>query len=452
MEQLLLLPFPRRMKIAKQYCSIPSDAGFFITGLDKQTVLFFSDFIRKFTRDYTGSAWKQYKKDDAFLVIVCNPSIKTHPQGYKLSISKTRILIEATESCGAYYGLCTLKQILLQKKRNLPVLFIEDYPDFIHRGLMLDISRSKVPKMDTLYKLVEMLSSWKINQLQLYTEHTFAYKGHEIVWQGKSPMTAEEIRKLDEFCKQRFVELVPNQNSFGHFHRWLQYPQYRHLAEDPENPHNLCPVDPGSVQLLQDLYNQLLPNFTSKMFNVGCDETTLGKRSAQAIKEKGEGRVYLEFLLKIYNLVKKHGRTMQFWGDIIQKHPELIFELPKDVIVLEWGYEADHPFRQRCEKIAKTGLPFYVCPGTSTWNSIAGRTQNCLANLVNAAENGLKTGAIGFLNTDWGDNGHWQYLPFSYIGFGFGAGVSWCCRSNLDMRIEKTIGLFAFDDPSFNAG
>ena len=41
------------------------------------------------------------------------------------------------------------------------------------------------------------------------------------------------------------------------------------------------------------------------------------------------GRVYLDFLLKIYAQVKQHGRTMQFWGDIIMQHPELVPELPE---------------------------------------------------------------------------------------------------------------------------
>lgn len=49
---------------------------------------------------------------------------------------------------------------------------------------------------------------------------------------------------------------------------------------------------------------------------------------------------------------------MQFWGDIVQHHPELIPEIPKDVIVLEWGYESDHPFAYRCKKIKETGIPF----------------------------------------------------------------------------------------------
>jgi len=452
MEEILLLPVPRKINIEKSICRIPSKPGFFISGVE-QNIDFFTNFIKETTKKHTGNMWKQTETSpSAFLSVICDSSCGIEHQGYKIIISKNSIKIESSDASGAYYGLCTLKQILMQKNKNLPVLQIYDYPDFSRRGVMIDISRSKVPKMETLYNLIDLLSSWKINEFQLYTEHTFAYKGHEIVWKDKSPVTPEEIRNLDDFCKKRFIDLVPNQNSFGHFQRWLQHPKYKHLAEDPDNPYTLCPTDPGSIELLDELYGQLLPNFSSKYFNVGCDETVIGKRSAPAVKEKGEGRVYLEFLLKIYNLTKKYGKTMQFWGDIVQRHPELIPEIPKDVIVLEWGYESDHPFAYRCKKIKETGIPFYVCPGTSTWNTIAGRTENCLANLINAAQNGLRTGAMGFLNTDWGDNGHWQYLPISYIGFGFGAGVSWCLRTNFDADIKKQTGFFAFDDKSFNAG
>ncbi|GAH23368.1 unnamed protein product, partial [marine sediment metagenome] len=106
---------------------------------------------------------------------------------------------------------------------TIPCLEIKDFPDFPHRGVMLDISRNKVPKMETLYALIDLLSKLKINQFQLYTEHTFAYQGHEQVWKDASPLTGEEVLALDDFCRKRFIELVPNQNSFGHLHRWLKH-------------------------------------------------------------------------------------------------------------------------------------------------------------------------------------------------------------------------------------
>jgi hypothetical protein len=310
--------------------------------------------------------------------------------------------------------------------------------------------------METLYALVDLLAEWRINQLQLYTEHTFAYRQHREVWENASPMTGEQVMALDAYCRQRFVELVPNQNSFGHLHRWLKHPRYRHLAETPDGfehpwgdePFSLCPLEPASLELLAELYDELLPHFSSRQFNVGCDETfDLGQgRSRAACQERGEGRVYLEFLLKIHQLVQRHGRTMQFWGDIIMHYPDLIPELPEDVIALEWGYEADHPFARNGEKFAQAGVPYYVCPGTSSWNSIAGRTANALGNLWNAAENGQARGAIGYLITDWGDHGHWQHLPVSFLGYAYGAAVSWATQANRDLDLPRALALHAFQD------
>ena len=73
---------------------------------------------------------------------------------------------------------------------------------------------------------------------------------------------------------------------------------------------------------------------------MSADETfELGKgKSKEACEEKGVGRVYLEYLLKIHKLVSERGKKMMFWGDIIANHPDLVPELPKDIIALEWGY------------------------------------------------------------------------------------------------------------------
>ena len=99
---------------------------------------------------------------------------------------------------------------------------------------MFDVTRDRVPTLQTLFDLVDLLAGLKLNQLQLYTEHTFAYRGHEVVWQDASPITGEEVLTLDAYCRERYVELVPNQNSFGHMHRWLKHEEYVHLAESAE--------------------------------------------------------------------------------------------------------------------------------------------------------------------------------------------------------------------------
>jgi hypothetical protein len=376
------------------------------------------------------------------------------PQSYTLRITRDGVCAEAQDRAGLFYAAVTLAQLLRLSPDTLPACSIADAPDFPVRGAMLDISRDKVPTMASLFQLVDLLAGLKINQLQLYTEHTFAYREHAEVWRDASPMTPEEVRSLDAYCRARCIDLVPNQNSFGHLERWLSLPRYNVLAELPqggaplpwggvhERPTSLCPTDPRSVAFLAGLYDDLLPNFTSRLFNVGCDETfdlRGAGRSRTLVKQVGEGRVYLDFLKRIHGLVAERGRTMAFWGDIIIRHPELVSELPRDTVALEWGYEADHPFGEHGAQFAAAGVPFYVCPGTSSWNSLAGRTINMLENLRSAAENGLKHGACGYLITDWGDGGHWQPLAVSLAGFAYGAGVAWGLANNRDIDLATAL-------------
>jgi hypothetical protein len=437
---------------------------------DPQALYFTGTRLQSALHEYAGVTWNlmagtAVPRERIGAILSVLPSSTQHPEGYKLSITPQGIHAIASTTAGAFYAVLTLIQIVEQSGRTLPALTITDWPDFPNRGVMLDISRDKVPTMETLFHLVDLLASWKVNQFQLYTEHTFSYQQHPEVWAAASPMTEEEILQLDAYCQERFVELVPNQNSFGHMQRWLKHDRYKPLGEAPDGfetlwgtfhqgPYGLCPLDPGSIELIRSLFDELLPNFSSHQLNVGCDETfDLGLgRSREAVEKLGTGRVYLDFVLALYREVKARGRTMQFWGDIIVKYPDLVPELPRDAIALEWGYQADHPFAEHGALFANSGVPFYVCPGTSSWNTIAGRTDNTVENLRNAAENGLKHGAIGLLNTDWGDNGHWQPLPVSYLGFAYGAAVSWAYEANRDLNIPQALSRYVFRDPSGTMG
>jgi hexosaminidase len=375
------------------------------------------------------------------------------PEGYRLSVTASGVVIEARDEAGVFYARATLSQLcrLHAAAGRIPELTIEDSPDFAERGVMLDVSRDKVPTMSTLFRLIDELASFKVNRLQLYVEHTFAYRAHPRVWADASPLTGAEIEALDAYCRARFVELVPNQNSFGHMERWLKHPEYAHLAEvSPPvgDTMSLCPIDPRAVELLAGLYDDLLPHFSSRTFNVGCDETVdLGKgRSAEAVAQFGRGQVYLDFVKKIHQLVAARGRRMQFWGDIVFEHPELIADLPRDLVALEWGYEADHPFDVQGEKFAAAGMAYQVCPGTSAWLSLSGRTSNTLANLEAAARSGLAHGASGMLITDWGDFGHWQPFPVSYLGLVYGAAVAWCHAANRGLDVARALDAHVFRD------
>ena len=392
-------------------------------------------------------------------------SSKLPAQGYDLSGTQAGITLAAGDEAGIFYGLQTLAQLVEQCGSNLPEFRIKDQPDIEHRGVMLDISRCKVPSLTTLYGLIEKLAQLKLNQLQLYTEHTFAFANHETVWRDASPFTSDELMQLDRFCSERFIELVPNLNSFGHFERWLRHPEYHKYAECPNGfSHPIggqsrkwgSTLKPNrqSIQLLSELFDEYLPNFTSRKFNIGFDEPwELGQGwSRKRCAEKGTTQVYVDFLNEIHKQVRRRDHETMFWGDIVLNQPDSLAGISPELTALNWGYDANHPFGTECQQLASSGLPFYVCPGTSSWNSITGRTLNSQKNLANAARNAIRFGARGYLITDWGDHGHHQYQPVSYPGILAGACFSWAARINAKIDPVEGVNRVFFADATGRTG
>jgi hexosaminidase len=382
-------------------------------------------------------------------------------EGYALIIGAQGVTMHYREVGGLRAAVATLRQLLREYGRRLPRLVIRDYPDFTRRGVMLDVSRGRVPNLQTLLDLVDHLADFKINEFQLYMEHTFAYRNYEPVWRGWGALTGEEMLRLDARCRKLGIDLVPKQNCFGHLRYWLEYPPLKKLAEVTEPyecaggayvryPTTLAPNHPDTLPFLRALLDELLPHFSSSRFNVGCDETwDLGRGQSQKLcAARGNGRVYVDFLKKIHREAAARGRQVMFWGDIILSKPELIKELPKDVIALNWGYEPKHPFNREAGLFAKSKLPFYVCPGTSAWMSLIGRHDHGFANLRQAAKAGRRHRAIGYLNTDWGDGGHPQPLAVSYLPYLLGATLSWCAQSADEELLVPVLSRDVFHDPT----
>jgi len=457
-----LLPYPKKVEI--------QDSKFFI--LKNGKVYISTTEIFKIAESLKRDLEKigliceisAYNDKNAQIKMYLDENLFSDDEEYRIIANETGISIYGSTKRAIFYGVNALRQLIREYREKIPYLYIEDYPDFKDRGVMIDISRDKVPKLETIFKIIDTLSELKINQLQFYIEHTFKYEGAEEVWKDYSPLTPEDVMKIQEYAKERFIELVPNQNSFGHMAKWLTHDKYKHLAESTEFttpwgekwhiPFSLSPAVPESIEFIDNLYKQLLPHFESNKFNVGCDETfdLCQGKSKEECDKKGEGKVYFEFLLKIYELVKKYGRTMMFWGDIIKNHPELVESLPKDVIALIWGYEENHPYDKECKLFAESHVPFYVCPGTSSWLALIGRYDNMIGNIKNAVLNGKKHGALGVLVTDWGDNGHWQHLPFSMPGFAYSADLSWN-TDNMDRDdFDQRYSLHVFKDDSGKIG
>ena len=393
--------------------------------------------------------------------IVLSLDGKLRAGGYRLTIGTRGITIRGHSADAVACGVQTLRQVVEQAdNRTLPCLKINDWPDFQNRGVYYDVCRGRVPKLERLLELADILAQYKVNQLQLYIEHTFAFRGHPAIGAGASPLTADDILEIDEFCAARGIELLPSLSTFGHMSNVLKHPQYRHLAEDlgageyvgnekgfaaahPPKGWTLSPAVPEIYDFLDSMFAEFLPLFRSKRFNICCDETwDLGcGQSYEMCKKKGKGVVYLDHVKKVRKLCRKYGKKALFWGDIIRHYPELIDNIPSDVTVLDWGYSHNHPFG-RISDFRKAGLPFYACPGTSSWSSLFPRLPEATANIHGFAAAALKNGAQGLLNTDWGDGGHYNFMEYSWHGYLFGAEQSWNVKADMKSFTTRFVKLF----------
>ena len=400
------------------------------------------------------------------------------PGGYRLVVAKDGALLAGASAEAVHHGLMTLLQLAAQSPAGkLPLVEINDHPDIPERGVYYDVTRGRVPKLERLKQLADTLSRYKINQLQLYIEHTFAFRGHPDIGKGASPLTAEDILELDAYCQERHVELVPSLASFGHLSTVLKHPRYHQLAEDwgvgkyvtPDKGRRqwleewlkssrqyaftLSPANPDVYEFLDSRFAEFLPLFSSGRFNVCCDETVdLGDGQSHALCERlGKGRVYLGHILKLHGLCGKYGKKMMFWGDIMRHYPELIPEIPKDVVVLDWGYEATHNFEAVAD-FQRNGTAFYACPGVSSWGVLFPQLPKAAANIAGFAAAASRHGAQGLLCTDWGDGGHYNFMEHSWHGHLFAAEQGWNTKADQKTYTARFSRLFlGSDDPALAA-
>lgn len=346
-------------------------------------------------------------------------------EGYAIAVTRQYACIVARNERGLVNGLATWKQMVRQSGSGMPTVEIIDYPALANRGLMLDMSRGRVYTLAYLKDLVVLMASLKLNVLQLYIEHTFAFSFLDEVHAGADPITATEIMELDDWCREHQVELQPNLQSFGHCNRLLTTPAYRSLRES-ELYWTLSPADQGTYTLLKRMYDEYLPLFSSTVLNIDSDETyDLGSgRSASLMAELGDGRLYLQHLLRLRELASTHGKQLMVFGDVILHHPGLIAEVPDDIVFLDWIYDPLDEYKTP-RVFEEAGKTFWVCPGTGSWNTLFPRQEGAVRNIMGLTLEGLQHGAQGMLLCDWGDHGNYGMPALSYYAYAVAAAVSW---------------------------
>ncbi|WP_312493484.1 beta-N-acetylhexosaminidase [Anaerosporobacter sp.] len=357
---------------------------------------------------------------------------------YNLIIKENVLNIVGGGYAGVLYGIQTLRQMIDNYGAVLPVVIIKDYPDMKHRGFYHDVTRGRIPTLDSLKALADKLAFYKINQLQLYIEHSFLFRDFSEVWRDDTPLTPEEIMELDVYCKKLNIDLVPSIASFGHLYKVLCTKTYAHLCElpnsseapfgffDRQHHHTLDVSNPESMKFVIRMLEEYMPLFSSKYFNLCGDETfDLGKGRSKALADQvGERQIYIDFVHKICEYLIKKGKTPMFWGDVISAFPSAIKELPEETICLNWGYEPNQE-DTNAKRLREAGAKQILCPGVIGWNQLVNASADAYENIKRMCTYAYQYDAIGVLNTDWGDYGHVNHPEFSMVGMIYGAAFSW---------------------------
>jgi hypothetical protein len=331
---------------------------------------------------------------------------QTSLESYALDVRADEIVCAAKDAAGLFCGMQTLCQLIRANRQGdtLPCLTIRDWPSLRWRCFQDDMTRGPSSTLDTLKFEASLASYLKLNLMTYYMEYQFEFKKHPEIGPTNGSLTAPELSALVNYVKPLHLDVLGSQQSFGHFGRILSHPKYAPLRETPDV---LTPVRDQTYQLLDDFYSEVCPLLPFPWFNICCDETDgLGTGPSRELAASiGVGGVYVRHIRRIHDLLRDHyHKRMMMWGDIILQHTGNLAEVPKDTIMLIWGYDARASFDSQIAPFAKSGYEFFVCPGVSDWNRILPDFGVAATNIHNFVRDGIKQGAIGMINTDWEDD------------------------------------------------
>lgn len=363
-----------------------------------------------------------------FKEIIREKELLDKKEGYLLSVEKNRIAVLANSPQGAFYGLMSLLQILQQdnsKKIFVNGVLIVDYPAFPIRGISDDIARGQVSTLDDFKNIIRRIARYKMNVYQPYFEDAIELKSFPDIGLNRSRLTQDEMKELIKFAEKYFVEIIPIFQTLGHWENLLIQPKYYELADFP-GAASLDVTSEKTYEFLEKCIAELSQLFPSKYFHAGLDESwDVGFGNSKEItKQIGIAAVHANHYKRVNEIIKKYGKQMMMYGDIIHNHPEIFEMLPKDIVVVDWRYGVND-YEPIVKKYKEYNQPFICSPSVTNYNRIFPHIINSLLNIQLFTKISYEYGSIGFINSNWGDNGGENLRELNWFGYAFGAECAW---------------------------
>lgn len=337
------------------------------------------------------------------------------PESYHLSISSDKVILEAGDAEGIFYGMITLRQLLPSSMESgiatdeifLPELEITDQPQYEWRGMHLDVSRHFF-SIDYLRRYVDLLALYKLNKLHLHltddqgwrieikkypdlTERgawrtfnnqdsiciekakedpRFALDPKHIEMREGTPYyggyyTQEELRELVSYAQSRHVEIIPEIDMPGHMMAAIAI--YPELACNGEAAWGdlfstpLCPVNEEVYTFVENVLTEVMDIFPSKYIHIGADEVEKktweeSTASQQFMQENGMGSVdelQSYFVNRVSNFLGEKGKEVVVWDDAMAGG------IDSQLTVMYWrNWVAEVP-----DKVVQNGNEVILTPG-----------------------------------------------------------------------------------------
>lgn len=258
-------------------------------------------------------------------------------EGYKLTVTKDGITVEAADESGAVWALTTVTELTAEGEA-LPIVTIEDAPHYGHRGLSLDCSRHFFTA-DEVKKVIDQMTRVKLNVLHW---HLVDDQGWRIECKTLPLLhettgtyyTQEEIRSVIEYARVRGMEIIPEIDMPGHARSMIAaYPHLSCFGEKTELcqfggifEKILCPGKDETFEFIEKLLTEVCALFPDDRFHIGGDEapkTEWKKCPHCKVRMEALGLTDYEdlqgyFTKRVVAILKKHGKRAVCWNDVLE--------------------------------------------------------------------------------------------------------------------------------------
>lgn len=329
-------------------------------------------------------------------------------EGYALLVGTTSAVVIGTDARGVFYGSQTLQQCLQARSGGayLKRVLVVDYPALQLRGAHLFLGKDAAPFHK---KLIERIfSHLKMNHLVLESEYTRWDSVPEIAVDFS--MSKTHLKQVIQCAKQHWMEVTPLVQSLGHSEWMFRNGQNLDIAEDPNTPHNYCPLNPRTYPFIDAIYDEAINLFQPRYFHIGHDEIHLFNRFPyhEPCKQRGLTQLFVDDVLHHYLRFRQRGIRTMMWGDMLlhqsesadgaafAESPEEAQRrrnlLPKDILICDWHYQPRPPeeFVQKNLKVLQSA-GFQVI--ATTWYTPM--------NIYNFAKAAQQANIVGLLQSTW---------------------------------------------------